>query len=133
MRTLLRFFVAVMMLVIVGCSGENSVLNSDGDQTNGTEFQVKYEVRFLSQGTVKISYKDNHSNVITADRVGSDWATEYTFRDRVDALLDVEATDVDPTNQVTVQLAIFVNGNRVQQATSIITYDKKSNISYSRP
>ncbi|MCG8607104.1 hypothetical protein MJD09_19235 [bacterium] len=133
MRTLLRFFVAVMMLVIVGCSGENSVLNSDGDQTNGTEFQVKYEVRFLSQGTVKISYKDNHSNVITADRVGSDWATEYTFRDRVDALLDVEATDVDPTNQVTVQLAIFVNGNRVQQSTSIITYDKKSNISYSRP
>lgn len=126
--TLLLMVAAVGMLLNVGCSDENNVLNN-----GGTQFNVKYEVRFISQGAVNISHKDNNGNEITDDPVTTNWEREYTFKDRVDALLEVEASDVAPTNQVTVQLAVFVNGNRVQQATSIITLDKKSTLSYTRP
>ena len=128
--TLLLMVAAIGILLTVGCGGENNVLNNGGD---GTQFNVKYEVRFLTQGAVKISHKDINGNEITGDPVTTNWEREYTFKDRVDALLDVEASEATPTNSVTVQLAIFIDGNRVQQATSIITLDKKSNLSYTLP
>ncbi len=120
--------VAVAALTMLSCSGEKNVLNNGGDQ-----FNVKYEVRFLSQGAVKITHKDNNGNEITDDPATTIWEREYAFGDRVDALLDVEASEVTPTNQVTVQLAIFLNGNREQQATSTITIDKKSTLAITRP
>ncbi len=128
--TLLLMVAAIDMLLTVGCGGENDVLNNGGD---GTQFNVKYEVRFLTQGAVKISHKDINGNQITGDPVTTNWERDYTFKDRVDALLDVEVSEVTSTNSVTVQLAIFIDGNRVQQATSIITLDKKSNLSATRP
>ena len=129
-KSLLLIVAAISMLLTLGCGGENNVVGSGG---NGTQFNVKYEVRFLTQGAVKISHKDINGNEITDDPVTTNWEGEYTFKDRVDALLDVEASEVTPANSVTVQLAIFVDGNRVQQATSIITLDKKSNLSYTLP
>ena len=54
--------VAVAALTMLSCSGEKNVLNNGGDQ-----FNVKYEVRFLSQGAVKITHKDNNGNEITDD------------------------------------------------------------------
>ena len=120
--------VAVAALTTVSCSSENNLLNN-----SGTQFNVKYEVRFLSQGAVKISHKDNNGNVIANDPVTTNWEREYAFGDQVDAVLEVEASEISSTNSVTVQLAMFINGNRVQQATSIITPEKKSSLTATRP
>ena len=125
---LLLMFVALFTLLIAGCSDENNVVNS-----TDTQFNVIYKVSFLTEGAVKISHKDSNGNELTDDPVSATWEREYQFQDRVDALLDVEISDTTPTNQVTVQLAIFVNGDQQQQATSIITADKKSTLSLSRP
>ena len=48
------------MLLTIGCGGENNVLSSGGDQ-----FNVRYEVRFLSEGAVKINHKDSNGVEIT--------------------------------------------------------------------
>ena len=88
---------------------------------------------FITDGAVKISHKDSNGNEITDDPVSATWEREYQFQDRVDALLVVEFSEVTPTDQVTVHLAIILNDNLQHTATSIITADKKSTISLSRP
>ncbi len=125
-RLLMLFTLSI--LLYAGCSEENSVVSS-----SGTEYNLKYEVTFLTAGEVKISHKDANGNEVTDDPVSATWIREYQFQDRVDAFLDVEISNITPTNQVTVHLAIFINGNQQQQATSIITVDKKSTLSLTRP
>ncbi len=121
-------FVALFTLLFAGCSDENNVVNS-----TDTQFNVIYKVSFLTEGAVKISHKDSNGNELTDDPVSATWEREYQFQDRVDAFLDVEISNITPANQVTVHLAIFINGDQQQQATSIITADKKSTLSLSRP
>ena len=119
---------SIGMLLTIGCGGDNNVVGSAGDQ-----FNVRYEVRFLNEGAVRINHKNNNGNETTNDPVTTNWEREYTFRDKVDAFLDIEVSEATRANSVTVQLAIYIEDNRVQQATSTITLDKKSTLSLTRP
>ena len=128
MKRLMLLSMVAAAGMLLGCSGENGVLGP-----GGTRFDVRYEVRFLSEGAGKITHKDSNGNEIADDPVTGNWEREFSFGDQVDGFLEVEASEVAPTNSVSVQLAIFVDGNRVQQATATITRDKKSNLSITRP
>lgn len=119
---------ALGMLLCLGCSGDDNIINS-----NSAEFNVRYEVVFISPGAVKITHKDSHGREIFSDPVSADWQREYNFGGQVDALLDVEMSEVAPVNEVVVQLGIYIDGIRAQQSTATITSDKKSSLALTRP
>ena len=129
----LLLVVTIAAFAIPGCGSEDNSLNNPDGNNPGSQFNVRYEVLINSPGAVKIVHKSNSGTMLEQDPDSANWSQEYVFKDQVDALLDVEVSVVAPANSVSVQLAIFINGNRQQQSTATITSDRKSSISITYP
>jgi hypothetical protein len=107
----LYFFILGLSLVFSSCSKES---DSTTNPVTDKNYNVKYEVKMLNGGAVKVTYKTPAANNESIENITSDWQKEYIFKNSIDSFLEVYITGLGSENKTQVKLQIYVDSLSVQ-------------------